>query len=182
MTCRIVTTVILACALSATSCSDDTATTVDTRPYSAGTQSGGAPTTSSECRLTLPGPASLPPVASATNPGIGRGWYVDDGLLTSLTTSGEVWDSLPRGPGGFSQKTFWWSLGFDWRAEPQPAISVTGRRLDGPGAFESSGTATHAIFEDGSAMLVGIEIPTKGCWELTASYRATSLSYVVRVE
>jgi hypothetical protein len=31
-------------------------------------------------------------------------------------------------------------------------------------------------------MLVGIEIPTAGCWQITGQYRDASLSYVVRVE
>jgi hypothetical protein len=30
-------------------------------------------------------------------------------------------------------------------------------------------------------MLVGVEIPTAGCWQITASYRDAVLSYVVSV-
>jgi len=30
-------------------------------------------------------------------------------------------------------------------------------------------------------MLVGIDIPTYGCWRVTARYRAATLSYVVSV-
>ncbi|GIU91454.1 MAG: hypothetical protein KatS3mg011_0360 [Acidimicrobiia bacterium] len=30
--------------------------------------------------------------------------------------------------------------------------------------------------------LVGLEIPQPGCWEITATYRDATLTYVVRVE
>ena len=34
----------------------------------------------------------------------------------------------------------------------------------------------------GEAMLVGIEFPTAGCWQLTAEYRDAVLSYVVWIK
>jgi hypothetical protein len=59
---------------------------------------------------------------------------------------------------------------------------VTGRRLDAPGTFEF-GPGTNASAPDmGTAMMVGIDIPELGCWEVTGTYRGTSLSYVVLVE
>jgi len=62
----------------------------------------------------------------------------------------------------------------------EPTIIVTGRRLDGPGAF-TFGPGTNASADFGTAMLVGIDIPSYGCWELTARYRLATLSYVVAV-
>lgn len=61
--------------------------------------------------------------------------------------------------------------------------SVTGRRLDEPGSFEAGGPGTNGFRKDiGSFMLVGVGIPTAGCWELTARYRDAELTYVVLVE
>lgn len=80
------------------------------------------------------------------------------------------------------QKTFWWSI--EWPGaddEPEPAITVVGTRLDGPGTF-TAGPGTNAGRADfGQAMLVGVEIPTAGCWQITASYRDAVLSYVVSI-
>ncbi len=67
------------------------------------------------------------------------------------------------------------------RDEPVPALTVVGTRLDGPGTF-TAGPATNAARDDfGEAMLVGVEIPSPGCWQITASYGDAILSYVVSV-
>lgn len=100
-----------------------------------------------------------------------------------LRRRGEVWSAsaLPRAPGGLVQKTFWWSA--DYRGpstEPEPPITVVGRRLDGPGDFTTVG-GTHAMADFGVAMLAGAAFPSAGCWELTGRYRGTELSYVVLI-
>jgi hypothetical protein len=80
----------------------------------------------------------------------------------------------------FSEKTFWWSRNFDIETERQPAITVTGRRLDAPGSFVAGNPGTHAYADFGTAMLVGVAIPTQGCWEIRANYKGAQLSFVVR--
>ena len=66
--------------------------------------------------------------------------------------------------------------------EPQPAITVRGRRLDiaGP-TFTAGGPGTNAIDASGEWMLVGLSLPTPGCWEITGQYRSHTLRYVVWV-
>jgi len=59
-------------------------------------------------------------------------------------------------------------------------MTVEGTRLDGDGTFRF-GPGTNASADFGTAMLVGIEVPTAGCWRLTATYRDRYLSYVVLV-
>jgi hypothetical protein len=135
------------------------------------------------CAVTRPDPpfvAPSPHLESAPA-SYGSAWFGSAQLWTMLNYEGEVWAQLPKGPDGFGQKTFWWSA--DWRPgdEPEPAITVTGTRLDGPGTLRSAG-GTNAGADFGVAMLVGIEIPTAGCWQITGQYRDASLSYVVRVE
>ena len=56
-----------------------------------------------------------------------------------------------------------------------------GRQLDGPGRFTSPAHGTNAGADFGSAMLMGIDVPTAGCWQITATYRKASLSYVAWV-
>jgi hypothetical protein len=98
-----------------------------------------------------------------------------------LRHGGEVWFDLPRGADGLGQKTFWWSADFDVVNEPQPTISVTGRQLDGFGRFASPAPGTNAGADFGSAMLIGVGVPTAGCWEITATYKRATLSYVAWV-
>ena len=88
---------------------------------------------------------------------------------------------LPQSAGGLTQKTFWWSADWAPTGQPEPAITVTGRRLDGPGSF-SFGPGTNASADFGTAMLVGIDVPTTGCWEITGRYQTATLSFTVSVE
>jgi hypothetical protein len=129
------------------------------------------------CAVTLPDPAFAAPSPYPSQPFGGRRlWYGSDGLWTMLDPHGEVWSGLPRSSGGLTQKTFWFSTDMS-----PTQITVSGIRLDDSGAFTSApGTnATSADF--GDAMLVGIEVPTPGCWQITGHYRGAELSYVVLV-
>jgi len=134
------------------------------------------------CDVTLPAPVLVPPPpAPASPPGYyGSDWFGSPSLWTMIERDGEIWkqSSLPHGPEGLTQKTFWWSV--DWRpdSEPQPAVTVVGRRLDGSGDFRY-GDGTNASADFGTAMLVGVEFPSPGCWELTGRYRDAELRYVV---
>jgi hypothetical protein len=143
----------------------------------------GANNASVACPVTAPTETFVAPAPAPERPpeSYQAEWYGTRSLWTMLDRDGEVWASLPEGPDGFGQKTFWWSVEWDSDAEPQPEISVTGRRLDAPGQFKSEGRGTNAFADFGAAMLVGVTIPTTGCWELTGTYRGESLSYVVQV-
>jgi hypothetical protein len=136
------------------------------------------------CPLTRPDPSfEAPPPAPARPPDAYRsGWYGTRDLWTMVDRSGEVWQHLPRDGRGFGQKTFWWSSDWDVNDELEPAIDINGRRLDGPGSFRVGPPGTNAQADFGVAMLQGIEIPSRGCWEITAGYRSATLSIVVWVE
>jgi hypothetical protein len=108
-------------------------------------------------------------------------WYGTGRLWTMLRHGGEVWFDLPRGADGLGQKTFWWSADFDVNHEPEPAISVTGRQLDGFGRFASPAPGMNAGADFGSAMLIGVGVPMTGCWEITATYKHATLSYIAWV-
>jgi hypothetical protein len=144
---------------------------------------GYRPTGVAHCPLTTPDPAFTPPAAP---PGAdyeldeGRGWYGTALLWTWLRTDGEIWSALPRSEFGLTQKTFWWSGAYRVHEEPEPQIFVTGARLDAPGKF-GFGPGTNAAFGLGATMLVGIDVPTEGCWNITAHYRGAELTYVVWV-
>lgn len=108
-------------------------------------------------------------------------WVGDDGLWTAVP-SDYVWRDLARENGRYAQKLFWWSQQFDIATEPNPALSVVGRRLNGDAPPLVVQPATTGSSPDlGSFMLTGIEIPTPGCWEISGSYREHTVSYVVWV-
>jgi hypothetical protein len=141
---------------------------------------GYIPTGAANCPLTRPDPSFTPPPAPGADYDLGpeRGWYGSARLWTWLAEGGEVWTGLPRSELGLSMKTFWWRQGYSPRAEPIPQIFVTGNRLDGPGRL-GFGPGTNASFGQGASMLVGIEVPQTGCWELTAHYGNDTLTIVV---
>lgn len=137
------------------------------------------------CPVTRPPAIPYVPPASAElgDPPEGDFWYGSDTLWTALRHEA-TWSQLPADPsGGLVQKVVWWREGYDAYTEPQPALTVSGRRL---GLFTDTFVeteATNGMHPDwGSFMLVGIAIPSAGCWEITAEYGGNALSYVVRVQ
>ena len=138
------------------------------------------------CPVTQPpDPAFLPPDPSLTQvSGPHHFWYGTVDLWTMLPVVG-VWRGLPyhQAEGGhYSNKVFWWHVGYDWQTEPEPEFTVTARRLDNVAPHYESTAATNAYTPDfGSAILTGVEIPTPGCWEFTGQYQDHSLSFVVWV-
>jgi hypothetical protein len=101
-------------------------------------------------------------------------WYGTKRLWTWLDADGTALRS---------DKSFWWRQGYDWRTETTPALSITGRRLDGPAPAVTASEATNGFREQdiGAFMLLGLDLPTGGCWELTGHYHGTTLRFVVRV-
>ncbi len=136
------------------------------------------------CPITPPGESPFVPPApySAQAPYNGEFWYGTRDLWTLLRRDG-TWAQLPHSDAGYTQKVFWWRQGYNWQAEPLPTLTVAGRRLDGAAPPLVASRATNAYnSEIGSAMLVGVDIPTAGCWEITGHYQTRSLSFVVWLE
>jgi hypothetical protein len=119
-------------------------------------------------------------------------WFGTDRLWTNLPIDG-IWKGLPldttaRHP-TFGQKLFWWRQGYNARAEPQPNLIVTGKRLGHPTTpLEVSpvtpleiSRATNAFAAPRSAMLVGLGFPTVGCWQITGRYEDDELTFVIWV-
>jgi len=110
----------------------------------------------------------------------GRFWYGTPVLWTNLPSDG-IWHGLPQDDGGYVQKAVFWREGFVALDELNPVLTVSSRRLDASAPTFSFSDATNGWDETGDFMLVGIIIPTDGCWEITAEYQDAQLSYVVLV-
>lgn len=97
-------------------------------------------------------------------------WYGTPSLWTVLPIDG-AWPQLALG-----EKFWWWSEEFNARNEPNPDVALTARRLDGPAPPYRTGQTTHGWSADlYEAKLVGFELPTAGCWEITGEYRGHRL-------
>ncbi len=131
------------------------------------------------CPVTVPIPPFVPapPAAPVPPASYEADWFGSDALWAMLDRDGDAWRI---GASGLTQKTFWWSAAWSPGDEPNPAITVSGARLDGDGTLRA-GPGTNAGADFGAAMLVGVEFPAPGCWRLTAEYRDAALSYVVLV-
>jgi hypothetical protein len=116
---------------------------------------------------------------SSSAPWEGIFWFGSEGLWTALYNDG-VWWGLPLNPDGYTQKIMWWSTLYSLPDEPQPALVVSGRRLDEEASPLKFYGATNAMADDiGEAMLTGVDFPTLGCWEITGQYKKNELKFVV---
>lgn len=129
---------------------------------------------SGACPTTVPAAALLgEPFPSSDH------WYGSETLAVILRPEG-IWRGM--GPGyNFRDKLFWWSLGFKPGLESN--MEVSSRSLDNPElkADFSRTTNAHAPSLGGWTMLVLVEFPTPGCWEITGRYFGQQLSFVVEV-
>ena len=135
------------------------------------------------CAVTRPSqpPFRPPPPYSRYAPSPGEFWYGTDMLWTAIPGTGE-WSGLPQNEAGYTQKVFWWSKSYSSTGELEPQLSVTGRLLNAPAPPLNVSKATNAFAEDiQSAMLVVVDFPMPGCWEIWGRYADTDLSFVIRV-
>lgn len=134
-----------------------------------------------DCPVTTAGNVSFkaPEQYSSDAPWEGIFWFGSEELWTALHTDG-VWWGLPNNPDGYTQKIMWWSKLFNVKHEQQPALIVTGRRLDAEAPPLKFYGATNASAGDiGDAMLTGVDFPTLGCWEVRGEYKKSELTFVV---
>ena len=126
----------------------------------------------------------VPPPPYLSKAPTGMFWHGTDELWTLLHADG-TWAGLPHytpHDPTFRQKLFFWREGYDWRAEPQPPLTVTGRRLDAPAPLLMADRANNGYWDDWkSFMVTGINLPTLGCWEITGHYEGHDLSFLVWV-
>jgi hypothetical protein len=136
------------------------------------------------CPVTTQSQATpfVPPKPYSQEAGDGSFWFGTDKLWTVLPIDG-VWRGLghyaPNDP-TFRQKFFLWRQGYDWHTEPRPNLKVTGRQLDAYANPLLVDRPTNVSSEPGG-MLVGVNFPTTGCWEITGRYGDDALTFVIRV-
>lgn len=135
-----------------------------------------------DCPVTVPqDPPFIPPVPYSELGYEGYFWYGSNSLWVALPEDG-VWSDLPTDSHGYGQKLPWWRERYVWNEEPEPPLVVTGERLDDDAPPLDASSANGSYSNDmGSAMMMGMGIPTAGCWEITGNYEGDELSFVVWV-
>jgi hypothetical protein len=151
-----------------------------------------------QCLTTLaPNPTFVPPAQYLFDAPKGAFWYGTDQLWTALGFDGKwnMRDNVLHGKGYRTKLTFW-SRAFDWRTETEPKLVIIAKRLDveAPSVVvahanavfipsHSTAAIAPAIARDvAPGMMTAIDIPTAGCWEVTAHYRGHKLPFIVSVE
>jgi hypothetical protein len=133
------------------------------------------------CPITLATDSTfIPPHPySPLAPFANRFWYGTDELWAMPSSEG-IWTGSVSLEGVFD-KVFWWSTEWDWRHDHWPALTVTAQVLDGrsPPVVASDATNAHNEEDIRHAMLVGVRLPSRGCWEITGEYKGQRLSYTV---
>jgi len=132
------------------------------------------------CPVTRPADSSFvpPPPHPAKTPG--RFWLGTDALWTSLDEGG-IWKGISSAT-GTRNKFWWWRKGWRWDDDlgaRGPGLVVAGHRIDGEAPPARASPATNGSLSTGWAMLVMLELPTWGCWEIVGSYRGEYVSMVV---
>jgi len=80
----------------------------------------------------------------------------------------------------YRDKVFWFRKGYDWRTDGPPPLKISGKRLDGQ-ASPLRVEGPNAAGLKNPSMVAALEVPSIGCWEITADYKGDTLSYVVWV-
>ncbi len=99
-----------------------------------------------------------------------RAWFGSEALAVLIPGDGR-WRGM--GPSRNFFDKFWvWRRGYSPKAEPVPALTLAGVKLDAgdqPQRMQVD-EATNAFGPGWTSMLTGMEFPSAGCWQVTAKY------------
>ena len=131
-----------------------------------------------DCPVTMPSQspvATAPPATGHTS----HAWYGSENLAAFIPSSGS-WQGM--GPAhGYRDKFWWWANGYDASLPPLAPLKLTVTRLSGlPHEFVMT-TETGGYNDDWNAMLIGMEFPTVGCWQVVGNYQQQQLMVVFLV-
>lgn len=133
-----------------------------------------------DCPVTLPTePLYVPPGQKAAEPG-GVFLYGTDALFTQIYSDGR-WRGI-KSESGTRNKSAWFRKDAEWGGERPYQLVVTVKRMDAKRPMLTVPRVTNMLVgkeQEEVAMLLMIELPERGCWEVTGNYKSDSLSFVV---
>jgi hypothetical protein len=132
------------------------------------------------CAVTLPN-GSQPPVSDfggfSSSPG------PSSPRSPNSHGNGKLWTVLPSDgnlllasddQGKLAEKWLWYRT-------VNGHLSISGRRLDGPGNFETGPLEEIVNGRDTGLLVNGLVFPSKGCWQITGSAGGAQLTFTVDV-
>lgn len=129
----------------------------------------------SECQGSVPNFVS--PVFQSESDSYG--WYGSENLAALIRKDGH-WNGMGK-EHNFRDK-FWWSAdGYDAHTDSNPNLVVFAENQDSPGSIASASQATNAFGDNWDAMLVMLEFPNAGCWQITGTYGDQAVQLVLSV-
>jgi hypothetical protein len=135
-----------------------------------------------ECPVTLPPVRPfIPPPPYAALPESPQHFWLGTSALWVMPRVDGTWRGQ-RTALGYRDKLFLWRPGFDGRVEQQPEVTVVAKRLDDEMPPYVVSRATNALLPSGEwTMLTALDIPSVGCWQLSAQYQGTTVAWIVWV-
>ena len=127
-----------------------------------------------ETRFTPPSPHL------AAKPNDPMFWFGSDALYVFLSADGR-WHGQAAST-GTRNRSFWYRKDAEWREEFPYQFKVTAKRLDTDGPLIAFPRVHNAIMGKEVAMLFMLELPERGCWQVTGNYKSDSLSWVTWVD
>ncbi len=132
----------------------------------------------SACEIELPSSDNLSEPWKS-NRAHGFAWFGSDELAAKIPEDGH-WVGM--GPEhDYGDKFWWWRKGYRAIEEQRPELVVTANRLDRPAPPVRMDEATNAFGKNWDLMLIGMEFPTAGCWEVIGRYHGRELRFVLKV-
>lgn len=133
------------------------------------------PTNAFECAVSLPEIGDLPDTMQEAD---GNFVWVGNGKLAARVPRDGLWTAM--GP-QYNYRDKWWWWKEEYRAKVDaPNLVITATRLDQPSQVVVR-NATNAYGPGWDAMLVGMEFPSPGCWEVVGRYHDEELRFVFKV-
>jgi hypothetical protein len=135
------------------------------------------------CPVTRSAPETQftpPPPHKAAKAGDPMFWYGSDALYVSLYSDGR-WRGITS-PSGTRNKSFWYRKDAKWLEEYPVQLKITAKRIDTGGPMIAFPRVNNAIMGKEVAMLTMLELPERGCWQVTGNYKSDQLSWVTWVD
>lgn len=131
-----------------------------------------------ECEPMIPH-GRVVPDGVAPDPNFVFVWAGSERLAAHVPADGH-WTAMGS-EYNYRDKFWWWGQGYNAHSEPQPKLIITAKRLDKESTPLIYDHASNAFAGEWNLMLLAMEFPSAGCWEVIGEYQGESLRFVFRV-
>ena len=130
-----------------------------------------------ECPISLPEPFSMPESGHETPKHFS--WVGSTKLAARVPGNGH-WTAMGA-EYNYRDKWWWWREGYKARNENNPELTISARKLNSSAPPVEVKHATNAFGNDWDRILIMMEFPSAGCWEVIGTYHDQQLRFVFLV-